>query len=78
MTDLFPYPDPDPYRDTDKTCHGGGMHCPSVSCCLLIAHHSVCLLATSANTSERICMKFSGKIGNGPMFECWWRSGSPS
>jgi len=24
-------PDPDPYRDTGKTCLGGGMHCPSSS-----------------------------------------------
>jgi len=23
--------DPDPYRDTGKTCLGGGMHCPSAS-----------------------------------------------
>jgi len=23
--------DPDPYRDTDKTCLGGSMHCPSAS-----------------------------------------------
>jgi len=23
--------DPDPYRDTSKTCLGGGMHCPSSS-----------------------------------------------
>jgi len=23
--------DPDPYRDTDKTCLGGGMHCSSAS-----------------------------------------------
>ena len=23
---------PDPYRDTGKTCVGGGMHCPSASC----------------------------------------------
>jgi len=27
---------------------------------------SVCLLATLRQTSERICMKFSGKVGNGP------------
>ena len=26
-----PCPDPDPYRDTGKTCLGGGMHCPSAS-----------------------------------------------
>jgi len=25
------HPDPDPYRDTSKTCLGGGMHCPSSS-----------------------------------------------
>jgi len=27
--------DPDPYGNTDKTCLGGGMHCPSASssCC---------------------------------------------
>jgi len=24
-------PNPDPYRDSGKTCHGGGMHCPSPS-----------------------------------------------
>jgi len=24
-------PDRDPYRDTGKTCLGGGMHCPSAS-----------------------------------------------
>ena len=24
-------PDTDPYRDTGKTCVGGGMHCPSAS-----------------------------------------------
>ena len=24
-------PDPDPYRDTGKTCLGGGMHCPRAS-----------------------------------------------
>ena len=24
-------PDQDPYRDTGKTCLGGGMHCPSAS-----------------------------------------------
>jgi len=28
----------------------------------------VCLLATlRKKTSERICMKFSGKVGNGPL-----------
>jgi len=27
----------------------------------------VCLLATLRKNSERICMKFSGKVGNGPM-----------
>ena len=26
-----PNTDPDPYRDTGKTCLGGGMHCPSAS-----------------------------------------------
>jgi len=37
---------------------------------------SVCL---ATETSERICMKFSGKVGNGPMnkmIKFWWRSGS--
>ena len=29
MTD--PNSDPNPYRDTGKTCLGGGMHCPSAS-----------------------------------------------
>jgi len=24
-------PDPDPYRDTGKTCLGGGMHCRNAS-----------------------------------------------
>ena len=24
-------PDTDPYGDTNKTCLGGGMHCPNVS-----------------------------------------------
>jgi len=27
----------------------------------------VCLLATLTKTSERICMKFSGKVGKGPL-----------
>ena len=27
--------DPDPYRDADKTCLGGGMHCPSASSYIL-------------------------------------------
>jgi len=27
---------PDPYRDTGKTCLGGGMHCPSASSLLLL------------------------------------------
>ena len=32
MTDLNTNTDdPDPYRDTGKTCLGGGMHCPSAS-----------------------------------------------
>jgi len=26
-----PDTDPDPYRNTGKTCLGGGMHCPSAS-----------------------------------------------
>jgi len=25
---MDPDTDPDPYRDTDKTCLGRGMHCP--------------------------------------------------
>jgi len=29
--DTDPNTDPDPYRDTGKTCLGGGMHCPSAS-----------------------------------------------
>jgi len=29
-------PDPNPYRDTGKTCLGGGMHCPSASGLLLV------------------------------------------
>jgi len=28
---------------------------------------SACLLATVRKNSERICMKFSGKVGNEPM-----------
>jgi len=38
----------------------------------------VCLLAKKC---ERICMKFSGKVANGPlkkMIKFRWRSGSPS
>jgi len=33
--DTDPNPDPYPYRDTGKTCFGGGMHCSiasSVAC----------------------------------------------
>jgi len=30
-------PDPDPYRDTGKTCFGGGMHCPLASSLLYAA-----------------------------------------
>jgi len=29
--DTDPNPDPEQYRDTSKTCLGGGMHCPSAS-----------------------------------------------
>jgi len=28
---VVPDPDPDPYRDTGKTCLVGGMHCPNAS-----------------------------------------------
>ena len=31
ITDPNTDPDPDPYRDTGKTCLGAGMHRPSVS-----------------------------------------------
>ena len=37
----------------------------------------VCLLATSCKTSKRICMKFSGKVGNGPVNNCLNFSGDP-
>ena len=30
--------DLDPYRDTGKTCLGGGMHCPSASSLVMILH----------------------------------------
>jgi len=29
-TDMVADPDPGPYRDTGKTCLGGGMHCSGV------------------------------------------------
>jgi len=34
---------------------------------IVVVYLFVCLLAICAKTSERICMKFSGKVGNGPM-----------
>ena len=33
--------DPDPYRDTDKTCLGGGMHCPSASSAAQFSFHLI-------------------------------------
>jgi len=31
-------PEPDPYRDTGKTCLGGGMHCSSASSLMTVAY----------------------------------------
>jgi len=36
---------------------------------ILIVCLSVCLLATLCKNFERICMKFSGKVGNGPIYK---------
>jgi len=39
-------PDPDPYRDTGKTCLGGGMHCPSASSYYYYASDDICCPVT--------------------------------
>jgi len=49
-------------------CQGG--------CVIVIVCYQLC-----AKTSRRICMKFSGNVGNGPVkkvVKFWWKSGSPS
>ena len=43
--------DPDPYRDTDKTCLGGGMHCPSASSCIFFFKVSFCTPEKKNNSS---------------------------
>jgi len=56
--------DPDPYRDTGKTCLGGGMHCPSASLyftVVLSTHCFVCVLfmnvaSTNQNTHARVSL----------------------
>ena len=55
--------DPDnPYRNTGKTCLGGGMHCPSASSCLnvlrlnLIYVFTVCKLVYIVCVCVRACV----------------------
>jgi len=42
--------DPDTYHDTDKTCLGGGMHCPSAS--------SFCYALVSTTTYLLSCVVY--------------------